>query len=394
MGRTEDLFEGAATGLPEPVSRAGALYAQGPGRDVEVRHLAGYSAFIGFCADHGVKAEELAVDPARLLWCLHQWAAEIDRDSAVGAAAAVFAGNTIAGLRPDARWTASQGSSPLVGNRQRQFDVGRLLVALRSADVESVAGLVTALSDWAEEEVESPSVPPAHIPPVAPLAGQPRYVRPLLPTTAYYSPEGVLIPYGRQWGADGPAPESYSVDSHPERFAGLHAVASALIHHLAAAYDVDVDSDPVHAGEVLMKAREVLQAVRVTPRSAKAAPLTFVFTGYPGVLIHAGMLHDFPFPVCGCDACDETAGTAADRMEMLVLAVAAGGYRERYPVGSRKWSEYALTAVDGSGSESGSGEPGPVDAVRLQDAENRLREVAGGWRPWPLRPGLRPGSQS
>lgn len=383
MRHAEDLFEGSATDLPEPVSRAGAPYAEGPGRATEVRHVAGYSAFIGFCADHGVRADELAADPARLMWFLHQWAAEIDSDSAMSAAAAVFVGNTIARLRPDGRWTAYQNGSPLVGNRQRQFDVARMLVALRSADAESVRGLVSALSDWAGEEVESPSVPP---PPVPPSAGQPPYVRPLLPTRAYYSPDGALIPYGRQWGDEGPAPESYSVDSHPERFAGLHAVAAALIDHLSAVYDVDVDRDPVHAGDVFMKAREMLQAVRVTPRRADAAPLTFLFTGYPGVLIHAGVMHDFPFPVCGCDACDETAGTAADRMEMLVLTVAAGGYRERYPVGGRKWSEYALTAVDGSGFESGSGEPAPVDAVRLQDAEDRLREVAGGWRPWPLRP--------
>ncbi len=100
--------------------------------------------------------------------------------------------------------------------------------------------------------------------------------------------------------------------------------------------------------------------------------------------MHAGVLHDFPFPVCGCDACDETVETTADRLEMLVLTVAAGGYSERYPVGRKRWSEYALTAFDGSGSESGKGEPGPFTAARLHDAEVRLREVAGGWRPWPL----------
>ncbi|KIS27549.1 hypothetical protein TV39_10380 [Arthrobacter sp. SPG23] len=210
-------------------------------------------------------------------------------------------------------------------------------------------------------------------------------MRPTLPRTTYYSPEGIPIPYGRQWGADGPDPDSYSVDSHPERFAGLHAVAVALIDHLSAVYDVEVDNDPRHATELLTDAGEVLRAVRVTPRRSGAAPLTFVLTGYPGVRIHAGLLHDFPFPACGCDACDETAETVADRMEMLVLAVAAGGYSERYPVGRRRWSEYALTAVDGSGSESGSGEPGPVDAARLQEAEIGLREVAGGWSPWPLR---------
>jgi hypothetical protein len=100
--------------------------------------------------------------------------------------------------------------------------------------------------------------------------------------------------------------------------------------------------------------------------------------------VHAGVLHDFPFPVCGCDACDETVETTAGRMELLVLTVAAGGYSERYPVGSRRWSDYALTAFDGSGSENGKGQPGPTAIHRLHDAEIRLRDVAGGWSPWPL----------
>lgn len=385
MGSREDLFDGPAAGLPEPISRGGALYAEGAGREARVRHVAGYSAFVGFCADHDVRAEELAADPARLMWFLRTCAAEIASDPIVSAAAAVFTGNTIARLRPDAEWTAYEGGSPLVGNRQTKFEISRLLEGLSSADDDSVRGLVAKLADWARETEDPPAVRPV---PVPPAAGQPRYVRPPLPTTTYYSPEGAPIPYGRQWGADGPAPYSYSVDSHPERFAGLHAVALALIDHLSAVYDVDADNDPRHAAELLMGAPEALQAIRVTPRSSGAAPLTFVLTGYPGVLIHAGLLHDFPFPVCGCNACDETAEKVADRMEMLVLTVAAGGYSERYPVGSRRWSEYALTAVDGSGSESRSGEPARVDAVRLQEAEIRLREVAGGWRPWPLRSGL------
>ena len=382
MGPMEDLFEGPATGLPAPISRGAALYAEATGREAPVRHVAGYSAFLGFCAGHDVRAEELADDPARLVWFLHAISAEIESGTAVSAAAAVFTGNTIARLRPDAEWTAYDTGSPLVGNRQTKFDVGRLLEALRTADEDSVRGLVAKLSDWARETEDPPAVRPA---PVPPGAGQPPYIRPTLPRTTYYSPEGIPIPYGRQWGADGPDPDSYSVDSHPERFAGLHAVAVALIDHLSAVYDVEVDNDPRHATELLTDAGEVLRAVRVTPRRSGAASLTFVLTGYPGVGIHAGLLHDFPFPVCGCDACDETAETVADRMEMLVLAVAAGGYSERYPVGRRRWSEYALTAVDGSGSESGSGEPGPVDAARLQEAEIGLREVAGGWSPWPLR---------
>jgi hypothetical protein len=67
MGSTEDLFEGPATELPGPISRGGALYAEVAGREARVSHLAGYSAFIGFSARHGVRAYELAADPARLI---------------------------------------------------------------------------------------------------------------------------------------------------------------------------------------------------------------------------------------------------------------------------------------------------------------------------------------
>jgi hypothetical protein len=383
MGSAEELFEGQPARLPAPISRGRALYQQGPERPAQVRHVGGYGSFIEFCAAHGVRAEELAADPERLFWFLRKFGSEIESDSTLRAAAAVFAGNTIAALRPDAQWTAYDGRSPMVGNREKQFEIGRLLEALRGADDEAVQGLVAVLSDWAREEVdESPARQQPR--PVSPRPGQPRYVRPHLPATTYYSREGKPIPYGRQWGADGPAPESYGVDSHPERFAGLHLVARALIEHLAAVYDVEVQEDPAHAGELLREARDVLQAVKVTPRHSGAAPLTFVLTGYPGVMVHAGVLHDFPFPACGCDACDETAETTADRLELLVLTVAAGGYSERYPVGARRWSEYALTAFDGSGSERGRGGPGPA-AARLHDAEIRLRDAAGGWSPWPLR---------
>jgi hypothetical protein len=383
MGSTEDLFEGQPSALPEPMPRGRALYKPATGEPAKVRHVGGYAPFIQFCAARGVRPEELASDPERLVSFLRTFGPLIENDNTLSAAAAIFAGNTIARLRPDAQWTAYEGGSPTVGNRHKQFEVDRLLVALRSADEESVRGLVAVLSDWAREEVdESPAMRPF---PVSPTAEQPRYVRPLLPTATYYSRDGGPIPYGRQWGNDGPDPDSYSVDSHPERFAGLHVVARALIDHLTAAYDVDVDENPVHAADLLMEARDVQQAVKLTPRRPGAAPLTFVLTGYPGVMVHAGVLHDFPFPVCGCDACDETVETTADRLELLVLTVAAGGYAERYPVGRRRWSEYALTAFDGSGSESGSGEPGPVAPGRLQEAEIRLRDVADSWSPWPLR---------
>ena len=215
-------------------------------------------------------------------------------------------------------------------------------------------------------------------------SGEPGYVRPPLPTTTYYSSDGRAIPYGQRWGEDGPAPDSYSVVSHPERFEGLHDVARALIDHLAAAYDAGVDTSPAAAADLLRQPGGVVHSGRVTPRAAGAAPLTFVLTDHPAVIVHAGVLHDFVFPVCSCDACDETAETAAARLELLVLGVAAGGYSERYPVGGRRrWLGYALMAPDGSASESGQGDPGPVPADRLRSGKARLKEVPDGWAPWP-----------
>lgn len=214
----------------------------------------------------------------------------------------------------------------------------------------------------------------------------PGYTRPPLPSTTYYSPDGAAIPYGQRWGEDGPAPDSYSVISHPERFDGLHIVARALIDHLTAAFDADADASPATAADLLRQPGGVVHSVRVTPRRSGAAPLTFVLIDHPAVIVHAGVLHDFVFPPCSCDACDETAESAAARLELLVLGVAAGGYSERYPVGwRRRWLGYALTAPDGSASESGQGDPGPVPAGLLRSGKARLREIPDGWAPWPAK---------
>ena len=183
MGTTEEMFDGKPSALPAPVACGRALYRQEDGPAAVVRHIGGYGPFVEFCTGQGVRAEELASDPERLIWFLRMIGSQIESTSTLRAAAAAFVGNTIARLRPDAQWNASQGASPTVGNRERQFEIDRLLDAVRSADDDSVRGLVSMLSDWAQEEPDnSPAMQPL---PVARAAGQPRYVRPHLPTTAY-----------------------------------------------------------------------------------------------------------------------------------------------------------------------------------------------------------------
>lgn len=101
--------------------------------------------------------------------------------------------------------------------------------------------------------------------------------------------------------------------THPERFAPLHTVATALLHHLAARYDVTVEEGAGLAAvlEHAPAPDQVVRACRLTPRGPareSTAPLTIVLTRFPGVLMHAGALASFAFPVCGCDACDDSWG--------------------------------------------------------------------------------------
>lgn len=114
-----------------------------------------------------------------------------------------------------------------------------------------------------------------------------------------------------------------------------------------------------------------------TPDDPAAAPLTFVFTSFPSVIVHAGLLHDLLYPVCGCDACDETWEHAADRMEWQTQAVVNGNYREsagEYGVGFR--------LGDDNGSVGGSARSQDFPRARLDAAVRTLSKIDG-WKAWP-----------
>jgi hypothetical protein len=208
------------------------------------------------------------------------------------------------------------------------------------------------------------------------------YVRPSIDTPVFRDAEGQVIDYGSRW--NGSPPEStYSVDTHPERFAPLHTVADALIVHLVDTYDVDVDEGVETAADLRHPAyHDVVRAVRLRPNDPACASLTFVFTAYPGLLMHAGLLGDFPYPVCGCDACDSTWEGEADDLERQVLAVVTGHYRETVERRGRDpWVGYAFTYPDGAAS-GGSREQG-MPPEQFRAAESLLGEVSEGWAEWP-----------
>lgn len=214
------------------------------------------------------------------------------------------------------------------------------------------------------------------------------YVRPTIDASVFRDRAGHVIDYGNRWA--GPPPDdTYSVDTHPERFAPLHTIADVLIRYLRDTYDVDVDEGADTAADLLHPSyHDVVRSVRLRPRDPHCAPLTFVFTAYPGISLHAGLLNDFPYPICGCDACDSTWAAEADKLERHVLAVVTGGYRESLELrDGDPWVGFAFTYPDGR-SSGGSLQQGAAPE-RLEAAWATLQDLSGGWSVWPRRTAAR-----
>ncbi|MGY6498788.1 MAG: DUF6226 family protein, partial [Microcella sp.] len=154
------------------------------------------------------------------------------------------------------------------------------------------------------------------------------YVRPAIAPQEYRDASGAVIPYGEQWGLAGPPEDSYSRETHPERFAPLHDVARALVAHLASTFDVELEQGVELAGELRHDHLSIVDAYRLRPRKVDAAPLLIALTEYPGVIVQAGVLWSCFYPVCGCDACDEVWEGWAEQLESHALGIADGIFHE------------------------------------------------------------------
>jgi hypothetical protein len=208
------------------------------------------------------------------------------------------------------------------------------------------------------------------------------YARPPIQVAEFRDASGAVIDYGRRWGMDVSPGDSYSVVSNLERYAPLHDVADALIDYLQSTYVVTVSHDPANASDILHQRDDILRVTKLTPVNSDAAALTFVFTAFPSVIVHAGMLMDLLYPFCGCDACDEDVERLADDLEWQTLAVAAGGFRESYRPGVEPGFGFSLRAVDGSGGSGGSSAVEQLTDARRAEAAERLLSVPNAWVAW------------
>ena len=375
MEAVEDVFDGPAQPPPSPPPSGERWYRAARAATHGIRHVSGYAPFLTFCTVHQVRPQQLAEDLTALVSFLREHTEDLQRDPALSAAATVFLGNTLVSLRPDARWETTAEGIVTVGTDDWPVVFAAILDQLGVATWGQAARFIRRMQDWADEEaLPVPTLPPA---------GSAPYIRPPLPAQTFRTTDGQVIPYGHRWGEKDAPEAAYSVITHPERFAGLHLVAQALIEYLAATYDVAVDDDLSATKDLLWIPAGVIRATRLTPRSLDAAPLTIVCTDEPGVIAHAGALYELPLPDCNCDACDQTLEGPADELEQFVLAVAGGGLRERYPVGGDQCYEYAWMGPDGDSTACSPGEPPTDSPTRLQEIEKRLASLPNGWQPWP-----------
>jgi hypothetical protein len=173
---------------------------------------------------------------------------------------------------------------------------------------------------------------------------------------------------------DLPPEDAYGRVTDPGRYAPLHPAGRARLDRLERDHAVTREewTEP-GSGD----------AVRLTPADPAAAPLTVVFTTFPGLLVRIGPTRTggLPLPHCGCDACAEQLPDLVAELDRLAAAVTAGSLGERLvPAGGDWWHEVWFRTPEASWSSR--------TLVPGAELAARRREIPGGeltWQPWPDR---------
>jgi hypothetical protein len=213
------------------------------------------------------------------------------------------------------------------------------------------------------------------------------YIRPPIVLPVILDDAGQVIPYGKRWSSGHPPADTYSVVTHPERFAPLLTVAEALVAHLERTYDVETApraQDREYRAGIATGGLLTGHAVTITPRQNDCTPLTIEFTDFPSVSVEAGMFLCRTFPGCACDACDDEWSHHAVTLEYVVLAVAKGTFTETIrgrQLETRLWDPDESSGWTEKLSQS------PYSPTYVAQARRTLQSLPAGWQPWPERAG-------
>ena len=179
---------------------------------------------------------------------------------------------------------------------------------------------------------------------------------------------------------------AYSRVTNPQRFRPLHTAVLAVIDRLESDFEVE-RVEGFSFDEKLTRGLELAREdVRLTPKDPDAAPVSVVFTAFPGLRIRFGRWYIEPFPGCGCDACDESAEGEIERLNDMVDDVIAGRFREAIeipPFSFREavWVETRFWSPDGRRTRGRS----RVDRRQGLEMSGGRHRLDLNWKPWPRR---------
>ena len=181
-------------------------------------------------------------------------------------------------------------------------------------------------------------------------------------------------------------PAAYSRVTNPERFLPLHTAMLETVGRLERDFEVE-RTEGYGLDEELARGVDLVRPdVKLVPADPDAAPITVVFTAFPGLYIRFGRWYTEPFPSCGCDACDESAEGEIERLNEMVDDVTAGRFREtiRAPFISYMGSGWQ-EAEFWSPGERRSRSKTRLDGVSARKMSGGRRRLELNWQPWPRR---------
>ncbi len=203
----------------------------------------------------------------------------------------------------------------------------------------------------------------------------------------YYSPRGQRAPEASddQLEPVDPPDEAYSRVTNPERFQSLHSAAITMVVRLEETFHVH-RVEEYGLDEELEGIRAVVRpTVRLTPVNVNVAPITIAFSDFPGLFVRVGWWVTKSFPVCGCDACDESAPDEIERLTELVGVVTGGGFQEAVQCPKGPFARHC-------GRKSEFRAPTHIGSGKSRITRARARQMTGGartlkldWQPWPHR---------
>jgi hypothetical protein len=188
---------------------------------------------------------------------------------------------------------------------------------------------------------------------------------------------------GQKRGPAGPPLQAYSHVTNPERFRPLHKLTVDLLDRLELAFDVERTEGYGLDPELEARCQAARPSVSLAPRDVRAAPVTLIFTAFPGVYVRFGRWCIMAFPACGCDACDETFESEAERLTSMIESLIRGHFREAIvmPTVGAAWIEWEFW----KSATVRSAQRFQLDQAHAQKPWTARGQTSYQWKPWTRR---------